>query len=323
MLTVFSLLTALFFPLMHAGRPWRIAYWLPYDFARGIWPNVRSPLFWDPIAIGTYLTGSTLFLFVALIPDLAILRDRTTGIKKGIYTVLALGWRGNPRQWQLQVVAGILLSALMLPIFVSVHSIVSWDFAVTPAVEGWHSTIFAPYFVIGAVHSGVSAVVTMMCLMRWLWKWNNYIRPEHFDALARLLIVVATAWLGFTFLELIFSLYGRDAPEIALRELQIFTWPWNLIFITFLVTGYIIPVGCWLFKRCRNNIAIMFWTTILVNVGMWLERFLIIVPGLARKQVFVYTWEGYWPSPVEWIIMAWSFAWVSFFNASFCQVFFL
>ena len=322
LLTVFSLLTALFFPLMHAGRPWRIAYWLlPYDFARGIWPNVRSPLFWDPIAIGTYLTGSTLFLFVALIPDLAILRDRTTGIKKGIYTVLALGWRGNPRQWQLQVVAGILLSALMLPIFVSVHSIVSWDFAVTPAVEGWHSTIFAPYFVIGAVHSGVSAVVTMMCLMRWLWKWNNYIRPEHFDALARLLIVVATAWLGFTFLELIFSLYGRDAPEIALRELQIFTWPWNLIFITFLLTGYIIPVGCWLFKRCRNNIAVMFWTTILVNVGMWLERFLIIVPGLARKQVFVYTWEGYWPSPVEWIIMAWSFAWVSFLMLLFARFF--
>ena len=209
----------------------------------------------------------------------------------------------------------------MLPIFVSVHSIVSWDFAVTPAVEGWHSTIFAPYFVIGAVHSGVSAVVTMMCLMRWLWKWNNYIRPEHFDALARLLIVVATAWLGFTFLELIFSLYGRDAPEIALRELQIFTWPWNLIFITFLLTGYIIPVGCWLFKRCRNNIAVMFWTTILVNVGMWLERFLIIVPGLARKQIFVYTWEGYWPSPVEWIIMAWSFAWVSFLMLLFARFF--
>ena len=131
---------------------------------------------------------------------------------------LRLGWRGNPRQWKLQTVGGILLSALMLPIFVSVHSIVSWDFAVTPAVEGWHSTIFAPYFVIGAVHSGVSAVVTMMALMRWLWKWEDFIRPEHFDALARLLIVVATGWLAFTFLELIFAVYGLDAPELALRD---------------------------------------------------------------------------------------------------------
>ena len=139
--------------------------------------------------------------------------------------------------------------------------------------------------------------------------------------MARLLIIVATAWLAFTFLELIFSLYGRDAPEIALRELQIFTWPWNLIFITFLLTGYVIPVGCWLFKSCRNNIAIMFWTSILVNVGMWLERFLIIVPGLARKQVFVYTWEGYWPSPVEWVILVWSFAWVSFLMLLFARFF--
>ena len=221
-LTIFSLLTALVFPLIHAGRTWRIIYWLlPYDFSRGIWPNIRSPLFMDPIAIGTYLTGSTLFLFIALIPDLAVLRDRTTGLRKGFYTILAMGWRGNPRQWKMQVVGGILLSALMLPIFVSVHSIVSWDFAVTIGVEGWHSTIFAPYFVIGAVHSGVSAVVTMMALMRWGWKWNDFIRPEHFDALARLLTVVATAWLGFTFLELIFALYGLDAPEIALREMQI------------------------------------------------------------------------------------------------------
>ena len=155
----------------------------------------------------------------------------------------------------------------MLPIFVSVHSIVSWDFAIIPAVEGWHSTIFAPYFVIGAVHSGVSAVVTIMALMRWLWKWDDFIRPEHFDALARLLIVVATAWLGFTFLELIFALYGLDAPEIALREMQMFQWPWNLLFLIFLFTGYIIPVTMWLFKAVRSNIALMFWSSILVNIG--------------------------------------------------------
>ncbi|MDA1279279.1 MAG: polysulfide reductase NrfD [Chloroflexi bacterium] len=322
LLTVFSLLTALVFPLIHAGRPWRIAYWiLPYDFARGIYPNIRSPLIMDPVAIGTYLTGSTMFLYVALLPDLGNLRDRTTGWKNSLYTVLALGWRGNPRQWKMQTVGGILLSALMLPIFVSVHSIVSWDFAVVPSVEGWHSTIFAPYFVIGAVHSGVSAVVTMMALMRWLWKWDDFIRPEHFDALARLLIVVATGWLGFTFLELIFALYGQDAPEIALREMQMFQWPWNMLFIIFFLTAYAIPVPLWLFKRVRTNIAMMFWTSILVNVGMWLERFLIIVPGLARRTPFVYTWEAYRPSPVEWTIFVWSFCWVTFLMLLFSRFF--
>ncbi|MDA1296513.1 MAG: polysulfide reductase NrfD [Chloroflexi bacterium] len=322
LLTVFSLLTALIFPLIHAGRPWRIAYWiLPYDFARGIFPNIRSPLIMDPVAIGTYLTGSTLFLYVALLPDLGNLRDRTRGWQKTLYTVLALGWRGNPRQWKLQTVGGILLSALMLPIFVSVHSIVSWDFAITPAVEGWHSTIFAPYFVIGAVHSGVSAVVTMMALMRWLWKWDDFIRPEHFDALARLLIVVATAWLGFTFLELVFAIYSLDAPEIALRELQIFSWPWNLMFGVFLMTGYIIPVGMWLFKSVRNNIALMFWTSLFVNIGMWLERFMIIVPGLSRRTPFVYTWDSYRPSLVEWSILVWSVAWVTFLMLLFSRFF--
>ena len=253
LLTVFSLLTALLFPLIHEGRPWRAYWYAPYDFARGIFPSVRSPLVWDPAAIGTYLTGSTLFLYVALLPDLGNLRDRTTGWQNAMYTMLALGWRGNPRQWKMQTVGGILLSALMLPIFVSVHSIVSWDFAVTTGVDGWHSTIFAPYFVIGAVHSGVSAVVTMMALMRWLWKWGDFIRPEHFDALARLLIVVATGWLGFTFLELIFSLYTLEGPEIALREMQLFTWPWNALFIVFLLTAYFIPVPLWLFKKVREQ----------------------------------------------------------------------
>lgn len=321
LLTVFSLLTALLFPLIHEGRPWRAYWYAPYDFARGIFPSVRSPLVWDPAAIGTYLTGSTLFLYVALLPDLGNLRDRTTGWQNAMYTVLALGWRGNPRQWKMQTIGGILLSALMLPIFVSVHSIVSWDFAVTTGVEGWHTTIFAPYFVIGAVHSGVSAVVTMMALMRWLWKWGDFIRPEHFDALARLLIVVATGWLGFTFLELLFSLYTLEGPEIALREMQIFSWPWNVWFIVFLLTGYFIPVPLWLFKKVRNNIAAMFWTSILVNIGMWLERFFIVVPGLARKTPFTFAWESYKPSPIEWFLLGWSVAWVLFLMLMFARFF--
>ena len=198
-LTVFSLTAALMAaPLVHVGRPWRAAFWVfPYDFARGVWPNIRSPFIWDPSAVMTYLTASMLFVFVALLPDMAVIRDRSTGIVQKFYGVMCLGWRGTPRQWKLQAVAGILLSALVLPVFVSVHSIVSWDFAVNIGVEGWHSTIFAPYFIIGAIHSGVSAVAMIMALMVWLWKLDKYLRPDHFDAIGRLLIVVATTWFFF------------------------------------------------------------------------------------------------------------------------------
>ena len=164
-------------------------------------------------------------------------------------------------------------------------------------------------------------MITMMALMRWGWKWGDFIRPEHFDALARLLIVVATVWLGLTFLELVFALYGLDAPEIALRELQIFQWPWNIMFVGLLVTGYVIPVGMWTFKRVRTSIPLMFWTSLLVNVALWLERFLIIVPGLARKSPFVFVWESYTPSIVEWAIMAWSFMWVTLLILLFSRIF--
>ena len=156
-LTVFSLMTAMLMPLIHTGRPWRIFYWVfPYDFARGVYMNVRSALVWDPSAVFTYLTSSILFVYVALLPDLAVIRDRSTGPRRIAYSILCLGWRGTPRQWKLQIIAGILLSALILPVFVSVHSIVSFDFSMVIAAKSWHSTIFPPYFVIGAVHSGGS-----------------------------------------------------------------------------------------------------------------------------------------------------------------------
>jgi molybdopterin-containing oxidoreductase family membrane subunit len=298
-LTVFSLLTAVLMPLIHTGRPWRTLYWpFPYDFVRGIWPDVRSPFVWDPAAIFTYLIGASLFLYAALLPDLGNIRDRTTGWRHVVYGTLSLGWRGTPRQWKLQIVSGILLSAIILPVFVSVHSVVSWDFAVSLA-PAWHSTIFAPYFVIGAVHSGVSAVITMMAVMRWLFKWENYITPDHFDSLGRLLIVVATGWFYFTLLEFFFSIYLRESVDLGVWNLRFYLWPWNLLMAIFVVTGYIIPVGLWLSKRVRRNIAAMFWISIFVNIAMWLERYLIIVPGLQFKQGLVFTWDTYMPSLIE------------------------
>ena len=321
-LTVFSLMVAATNIFMHIGRVWRMLYWtLPYDFARGIWPNVRSALIWDPSAITTYLTGSILFVIVALIPDMAVVRDRTTGIRHQIYSILAMGWRGTPRQWKLQIIAGFLLSALLLPVFVSVHSIVSWDFAAAVSVEGWHSTIFAPYFVIGAVHSGVSGVVMVLIFMRWLYKWDAYIRPEHFDALGKLLIAIATAWFYFFALEIIFSLYSLEGQEIAMRELQVFRWPFAPLFFTFIIAAYFFPVPLWLFRRVRRNALWMLITTLAVNVGMWIERFLIIIPGLARKQPLTFDWSTYHPSIFEIIMVIGTFAFVFLMLLLFSKVF--
>ena len=321
-LTVFSLMVAASNIFMHIGRVWRLLYWaMPYDFARGIWPNIRSALIWDPSAITTYLTGSILFVIVALIPDLAVIRDRTSGIRHQIYSILSLGWRGTPRQWKLQIVAGFLLSALLLPVFVSVHSIVSWDFAVAISVEGWHSTIFAPYFVIGAVHSGVSGVVMVLIFMRWLYRWDAYIRPEHFDALGKLLVAIATAWFYFFAMEVIFSLYSLEGQEIAMRELQVFHWPFAPMFIVFIITAYLFPVPMWLSKKVRRNMGWMLVTTISVNIGMWIERFLIIIPGLARKQSLTFDWSTYHPSIFEIIMVIGTFAFVFLMLLLFSKVF--
>ena len=312
-LTVFSLMTAMTMPLIHTGRPWRTVYWIytlpfvPYDYARGIWPNIRTPLVWDPSAVYTYLTSSILFVVIALVPDFAVLRDRTTGISHRIYGMLAMGWQGNPRQWKLQIIAGVLLSALILPVFVSVHSIVSWDFGMAVSVKSWHSTIFAPYFVVGAVHSGVSAVAFVLIILRYIYGWQNYIRHEHIDALARLLIVVATGWFYFFVMEVIFGFYGREADEIAVRDYQFMVSPWNIWMMIFVGVTYFAPVAIWLSKSARRNLWIMSLACILVNIGMWLERFLIIVPGLARKQLLTFDWYTYTPSAVEWIIIIGTF----------------
>lgn len=260
LLTVMALLTAALHPIIHSGRPWRTMYWaFPYDFSRGIWPNIRSPLIWDVAAIFTYLIGSTLFIYIALIPDLAIVRDRSSGIIRSLYGALALGWRGTNRQWQLHGWASVLLAALILPVFVSVHSIVSWDFAVSTAVEGWHVTLFAPYFVAGAIHSGVSAVVVVMAIMRWFFGWKDYLRPEHFDAIGKLLIAVAIGWFYFFALEFIFGLYSLEGQEVALREMILLQPPWNIYFVVVLLTAFFIPVTLWLFRKVRRNILAMFF----------------------------------------------------------------
>jgi molybdopterin-containing oxidoreductase family membrane subunit len=319
-MTVFSLMTAALMPLVHLGRLWRFYWFTPYDFAHGIWPDIRSPLVWDPMAITTYLTGSILFVYTALIPDLAVIRDRSTGWRQTVYGILSLHWHGNPRQWKLQAIAGILLSALILPVFVSVHSIVSWDFGVS-LVPSWHVTVFAPYFVIGAVHSGVSAVVTLMAIMKKLYKLDNYIWEEHFDAVGRLLVVVATAWLFFFWLDMVFAFWLAEEQELTVWRLRLFHAPWSWLFLTFIVFSYVIPVPLWLSRRVRRNLTLMIITTLMVNVGMWLERFIIVVPSLMQKQPFTFDYASYQPSIVEITIVGGSFAMVGFLILMFSKFF--
>mgnify|MGYP001156954368 CR=1 FL=1 len=320
-LTVFALGTAAMMPIVHLGRMWRFYWVFPYDWARGIWPDIRSPLVWDPHALSTYLIGSSLFIFVALIPDFAVLRDKTSGAAHQIYGALSMGFRGTVRQWRLQAIAGIILSALLLPVFVSVHSIVSWDFGMALAIPAWHTTIFAPYFVIGAVHSGVAGVITVLILLRWLFRWDDYIRREHIDALGRLLFVVANAWLFFFALEFMFGLVHREGTEVVVRDMWLFQTPWNVIFLLFLFTGYLIPVPMWLFRSVRRSFPLMLFTTILVNIGMWLERFLLIIPSMGRKHSFTFVWGDFAPSPIELIIVTATFSMVFMLMLLFAKAF--
>ncbi|MEA2639077.1 MAG: hypothetical protein QOF51_471 [Chloroflexota bacterium] len=321
-MTVFALATAASFPVLHTGRPWRTLYWaFPYDYARGIFPDVRSALIWDPSAIFTYLSSSAAFVYVALIPDLAVARDMTTGWKHTAYAILAMGFRGTGRQWKLQTTAGILLSALILPVFVSVHSIVSWDFAAA-ILPGYHATVFPPYFVIGAVHSGVSAVATLMAIVRKIFHLEDYITPDHFDALGRLLTVVATGWLYFFLMDVFFGMMGEGTSELEVWTLRFFYAPYSFLIPIMIITSYIIPVPLWLFRKMRRNITVMFWSSLCVNVGMWIERYYIIVPPQSFKQVFSFLWiQSYAPRWADWILVIASFALVSFGVLLFAKLF--
>lgn len=320
-LTVFSLLTAMSMPVVHSGRPWRTMYWeFPYDWIRGMWPNPRSPLVWDPSAIFTYLTSTILFVYLALLPDLALARDRATGpIRKALYKVLSIGWRGSTRQWRMQVIGGALLSAIILPIFVSVHSIVSWDFAVTP-IPGWHNTVFAPYFVIGAVHSGVSAVVMVAIVLRYALKLQNYITADHIDSLARLLIAVAATWFFFLTLDFMFGLYGTEPAEVDTWMKRTFEMPWKIMAPIFFITAWLIPVPLWLFRNVRRSFKWMFITTLSVNIGMWLERYMLIIPALERKANLPFVYGSYGPSIAEFILVAGTFALVMLGVITFAKI---
>jgi len=304
-MTVFALMIAGMFPIIHLGRSWLFWYLLPLPNQRQVWPNFRSPLLWDATAIFTYVLGSSLFLYLALLPDLGFLRERVRGWRTIIYRLLSLGWRGTDEEWRWLERALLIMTVVIIPVAVSVHSIVSWDFGMT-LVPGWHSTIFAPYFVLGAIFSGVAAVITILALLRWSFHLEKYLMPYHFNNLGVILLVLSLLWSYFNFAEFLTVWYGHEPAEMLVwySKLQ---GPWAPLFGIMLLCNAVLPLVYLSVPKWRRWIPGMFLVSLLVNVGMYIERVLIIVPSLARGR-FPFSWGAYAPTWVEISIVVGSFA---------------
>jgi molybdopterin-containing oxidoreductase family membrane subunit len=303
-MTIFAVMTAGLFPLIHAGRMWFAYFLLPYPNQRDLWPNFRSPLVWDVFAISTYLSVSTAFFIVGLVPDIAALRDNSTGWRRRIFAMLALGWEGSDNQWRHYRRAYGLLAALATPLVLSVHSVVSWDFAMA-LVPGWHSTLFAPFFVDGAIFSGFAMVLVLGLPMRHFFKLHAYITEKHLDAMGKLILVTGLVLTYFYICEIFTSLYSGDHFEKASlfwKVTQNYAWAlWTMYFCNCVAPLVLFS------RRARTSPVALYVVSILVLIGMWFERFNIIVPSLGHD-FYPYTWGIYYPSPTDTMIVIGSFA---------------
>ena len=303
-ITAFALMIGAMFPIIHLGRPWLFFWLLPYPNRRLIWPNFRSPLVWDFFAITTYLTGSLLFLLLPMIPDFALVRDKTTGMRSRIYGVLALGWRGTTKQWHRLETAMQIMAIAIIPVAVSVHTIVSFDFSMAP-VPMWHSTIFGPYFVAGAIFSGIAGLILAMATLRKFLHLEEYLHPVHFQNLGKLLLMMSLLWGYFVFNERLTTWYGNDEAEVAVLWVTQ-KGSFSPLFWTMVVCNFVAPLIILGIKRFRT-ISGCVVASAGVCVGMWLERFLIVVPSLGHKYL-PYSWGSYRPRPVEIMITVATFA---------------
>ena len=303
-ITAFALMIGGMFPLIHLGRPWLFFYLIPIPNERGIWPNFRSALVWDFFAISTYITASTLFLLLPMIPDFALLRDRTTGLRRLVYGTLSLGWRGTPKQWhRLESAMGIMAIAI-IPIAVSVHTIVAFDFSMA-VVPMWHSTIFGPYFVAGAIFSGIAALILAMAVLRKTLHLEQYLLPLHFDKLGKLLLTMSLIWGYFTFNERLMIWYGNLSHEMAVLNATL-SGKYAPMFWTMVALNFVIPIFILSIRRLRT-ISGCVVASLGIVVGMWLERFLIVIPSQSFQQL-PYSWGTYTPSWTEIVIMVASIA---------------
>ncbi len=314
-MTVFAVMTAGLFPVLHLGRCWQMYYFFPYPNQRQLWMNFKSPLMWDVFAISTYLTVSSVFFVIGLIPDIAIARDHATGLVKQVYGLLALGWRGTGRQWRHFAAAYGFFAAFAAPLVLSVHSVVSWDFA-TANTAGWHSTIFPPYFVAGAIYSGCGMVLTLLIPMTYLFKWHDYVNNWHFESLAKMCMLTSAILTYAYSVEYFIAWYSQNPYEQAIfywRATGEYAWAfWLMVFC-----NCIAPLPFY-FKKVRTSPVWLFAISILINIGMWMERFNIVVSSPAHD-FDPATWGMYSPTWVEWGITLGSFGWFSFWFPLFCK----
>jgi Ni/Fe-hydrogenase subunit HybB-like protein len=303
--TVFALFTAALFPVIHLGRPW-FFYWLfPYPQVGGLWINFRSPLVWDVFAVSTYMIISVLFFFTGLVPDMAVVRNRTSGWRHKIYAFMAQGWQGTDRQWRHYKAAYLFLAALATPLVISVHSVVSWDFAQT-IVPGWHSTIFAPYFVAGAIHSGLAMVIMLLIPVRRVFRLDAYLTQSHLENLAKLIILTGLI-VGYAYVvETYIAWYSNNIPEWQHFTFQI-TGEYAIPFWIMILFNSLVPL-LFFIKPIRTSTPWLFGIAVLINIGMWMERFVIIVSSLAHEYD-PYSWGLFSPTWVDISITAGSFAW--------------
>ncbi len=299
-MTLFAVACAMLFPLFHTGRPWLAVYWLlPYPNVMGLWPNFRSPLIWDVFAVSTYGLVSLLFWYIGLIPDLATFRDKAAKpIVKKIYGVLAMGWRGSARHWYRYETAYLILAGLSTPLVLSVHTVVSFDFAVSN-LPGWHATIFPPYFVAGAVYAGFAMVLTLAIPLRAIYKLHDFITMRHLENMAKVTLVTGLIVVYGYVCEAFFGWYSGNLYEREMLRLRMFDgyYPWA--YPALLVCNFLVPQLLWI-KKFRRNIAVLFTVAMFVNVGMWLERFVIIVTSLSQD-FLPSSWAPY--SPTRWDFM--------------------
>jgi Ni/Fe-hydrogenase subunit HybB-like protein len=315
--TIFAVATAGIFPLIHMGRFWTVYYTLPYPNGRELWPNFRSPLVWDVIAISTYLTVSAVFFYVGLVPDIAAARDRAEpGPRKWVLKILSLGWLGSVNQWKHYGASYVLFAALATPLVVSVHSVVSWDFAMS-GVPGWHTTIFAPYFVAGAILSGLAMVICILIPLRHVFKVEHLIRMYHLEGMAKLLVTVSII-VGYAYgIEFFIAWYSGSLFEVAIFKYRP-TGDYALPYWIMVTCNVVVPLA-YLWKRVRTNLKGLFIVALLVNVGMWFERFNIIVSSLSYE-FMPHTWGLYSMTWIEWAILAGSFGLFFLLYLSFVKV---
>tara|TARA_B100002049_G_C16067032_1_gene370968 strand:- start:577 stop:1869 length:1293 start_codon:yes stop_codon:yes gene_type:complete len=303
-MTLFSLVVAATYVFVHVGRPWFAHWTFPYPNQWELWPNFRSPLLFDVMAIATYLTGSTIFIYMGSIPDFAAVRDRTVGWRNTMYSLLSLGWRGTDTEWHRLHWAYTFLAVLIIPLAVSVHSIVSWDFAMS-IVPGLHQTIFAPYFVVGAIYSGTAGIVTVMFVLRKYMGFEQYITKLHFDNLGKLLLLLSLLWTYINAIELFTGWYSGTSDEYEQLSFKLFGFyaPLYWEMILFCAVAPLLMIS----KRFRTSFVPMLILSIAINIGMYTERFLIVATSLPR-QYLPDAWGFYAPSLVELSIMVGSFA---------------